>query len=105
MHLSSKRYNSVSTSVKDLILVAGGINSTNYPVSTVDIYNTTSKTSKISNLSYARPIPAWMIAFTVLDVAVFAGGESQGLSVNVTIDVYNATTDQWETLTLPNPRT
>ena len=85
-------------SVKDLLLIAGGLH--NGSVSAhVDILNTTSLTWTTGSLSQARRT---ISAATVGTLVVFAGGSLDGVIVSSVVDVYNASSNAWQSSLTPN---
>ena len=67
----------------------------------MDIYNYSSNTWTTANLSQAR---ASLAATSVGNLALFAGGEINGVNFSAVVDIYNITSNTWTTASLSQPR-
>jgi hypothetical protein len=98
------------TSVRDLVIFAGGALPVSSAVSTVvDIYNVTSGEWATSSLSSTS---VWIASGSVGDLAFFAGGGPSvallgiggGDVPNGRVDIYNASNNTWSTASLSQAR-
>jgi len=91
----------VATSVGNLVLFGGGLNSSSWCNNVVDIYNATGRKWTTATLSQAR---YGLAATSVADrYALFAGGYN-GSGVSNVVDIYDSLSGTWNTATLSRGR-
>jgi hypothetical protein len=97
-NLSIGRYQMATAFTGSKVFFAGGSSGQGLS-SRVDIYDITSQTWSVTELS----IPRWYLsAIAAGDMVFFAGGYSVGATSRV--DIYNLTTQSWSTAELSQPR-
>jgi len=98
--LSEARHSLAATSVGELVLFGGGVNSTGGASATVDIFNSTSATWTTASLAEARHA---LGAASARELALFGGGKNSG-GPSATVDIYNSTSGGWTTASLSEAR-
>jgi len=97
--LSEARIGIAAVSSGNKIFFAGGINASSYS-SRVDIYDITTQTWSIAELSIPR---AEMTAIAAGDKIFFAGGRTS-TDISARVDIYDLTTKSWSTAELSQAR-
>jgi hypothetical protein len=100
--LSESRASLVAITINELVVFRGGGTAPNCPTvsNAVDVYNMTSGLHWTFNLSVAR---CFSSSAVFGDLVLIAGGGTKVTSFN-TIDIFNITSQSWNTTTLSEPR-
>ena len=102
IHTSRARWGVSTISAGNKIFFAGGVDDDGYSAtsatSIVDIYDLTTNTWTISNLSEARGYCKAVVAGTKI---FFAGGLKNNQSLSSKVDIYDLQTNSWSSTSLP----